>query len=237
MARQYNYIYILTNKISGKQYIGKHSTDNLQDGYMGSGFIVKQIKQKYGKNIFSKQIIQFCKSEEEAFERQRYWINYYNALEDEHYYNLDQGGAGHTGYTPSEQTRQKMSKAQKQRYNKDPENHPLRKVQMTDQIKAKISKSLTGRKLSEEQKQKISERTKGQKNPRAIKVECLNNHKIFNTIKQAAQWCGVDNSTLAQHLKGRTKTCGFDPQKPFLKIRLKWRYVNDPSLSDDRMGE
>lgn len=232
----YNYIYILTNKLSGRRYIGKHSTNNLDDNYMGSGYIIREIKKKYGKDIFLKQIIEFCKTEEEALERQKYWIKEYNALQSYNFYNLDEGGLGHTGYKASQETKRKMSQAQKRRF-QDKTKHPRYNKPLSQKTKQKIRQKATDRKHSEETKQKLSELNKGQNNPRAIKVECINNRKIFNTIKEAAQWCGVDNSTLAQHLKGKTKTCGFDPQRPFLKIRLKWRYLNGSSLSDDRVGK
>ena len=91
---------------------------------MGSGFIIKQIKQKYGKDIFFKQIIQFCNSEEEAFERQIYWINYYNAIQNENFYNLDQGGKGRRNYIVSPETKIKMSQSHKKRL-KNKKNHPM----------------------------------------------------------------------------------------------------------------
>jgi len=42
--KKYNYIYLITNTINGKIYIGKHSTDDLKDDYMGSGKILYKAK-------------------------------------------------------------------------------------------------------------------------------------------------------------------------------------------------
>ena len=36
-----NIVYIIINIINGKQYMGSYRTDNVNDGYLGSGLLLK----------------------------------------------------------------------------------------------------------------------------------------------------------------------------------------------------
>ncbi|KKL24798.1 hypothetical protein LCGC14_2411740 [marine sediment metagenome] len=63
----YHYVYKITNTINGKFYIGKHSTDNLDDGYTGSGFALKKAIKIYGKNKFKKEILGFFDTSGDAY--------------------------------------------------------------------------------------------------------------------------------------------------------------------------
>ena len=56
---KYHYLYKITNLITGEYYYGVHSTNNLNDGYFGSGTQLKNNIQTYGKSNFLKEILEF----------------------------------------------------------------------------------------------------------------------------------------------------------------------------------
>lgn len=55
-------VYKTTNTITGRFYIGSHQTKKLDDGYLGSGKILKQSIKKHGKQHFQREIIAYCVS-------------------------------------------------------------------------------------------------------------------------------------------------------------------------------
>jgi hypothetical protein len=46
--RKYHIVYQTTNTINGKIYIGCHSTDVIEDGYIGSSLLLKQAVAMHG---------------------------------------------------------------------------------------------------------------------------------------------------------------------------------------------
>lgn len=68
-------IYKITNLINGKMYIGQHVTDNLDDGYMGSGLLMRRALKKYGKDNFRKEWLMFCEDQEELDYMERVFVD------------------------------------------------------------------------------------------------------------------------------------------------------------------
>jgi hypothetical protein len=49
-------VYLITNLINGKQYVGDHSSNKENDNYLGEGTYLHRSIKKYGKEKFKKQI-------------------------------------------------------------------------------------------------------------------------------------------------------------------------------------
>lgn len=92
------YIYKITNKINGKIYVGKRKAPEgkqpLEDSYMGSGIRLFEAYNKYGKENFSKDILEEGFPEEYSNEKERFWIAQLNSTDPEIGYNLTFGGDG-----------------------------------------------------------------------------------------------------------------------------------------------
>ena len=91
--KKYCFVYKTTNLVTGEYYLGCHLTDDLDDGYLGTGHnIIKQIKE-FGKENFKREIIKFFDTKEEAFEYERFIINE-ETLSDDKCLNINIGGHG-----------------------------------------------------------------------------------------------------------------------------------------------
>lgn len=114
----YYYLYEITNLINHHKYLGVHQTEDMNDGYMGSGNLIRAAIKKYGLHNFSKRILEMFDTPERMYEREREVITP-DIVDDPTYYNLREGGWG-GGYL-AEETRQQMSISQSRFYDTHPE--------------------------------------------------------------------------------------------------------------------
>lgn len=89
----FRYIYKTTNKVNGKIYVGCHKTTNLEDGYIGSGKVLKRALKKYGPDNFQKDILQFFESDEEMYGMESVLVNE-EFVGRQDTYNVKLGGQG-----------------------------------------------------------------------------------------------------------------------------------------------
>ena len=94
--RKYHYIYKTTCIITNKFYIGMHSTDNLEDGYVGSGKRLWYSINKHGKENHVCQILEFLPDRDSLREREKEVVNQ-EMLNEELCMNLAIGGEGGHG--------------------------------------------------------------------------------------------------------------------------------------------
>ena len=79
--------------INGKYYIGLHSTNILDDGYMGSGKKLREDITLLGVDKFIREILYYFETREEAFRKEAELVNR-DFVKNELTYNLIQGGIG-----------------------------------------------------------------------------------------------------------------------------------------------
>lgn len=114
----YGYVYKVTNCINGKIYIGQKKAGKFVEHYYGSGKLILQAIEKYGKENFTREVLQWCESLRELNEAEVYWIEKLNSRTDGNGYNISAGG---TGRLDTPESRKQLSSSLKLYYS-IPEN-------------------------------------------------------------------------------------------------------------------
>lgn len=146
----YGYIYITTNKINNKKYIGKHKSNSFDESYKGSGVYLRYAIDKYGESNFVTEILEWCETKEELNQREQYYIEYHNAVSRDDFYNIARGGEGGDTYSGlSEKDKLEFRTKVKDRWNDEDSTYK-------EVVSQKISNSLRGVLKSEAHKRSIS---------------------------------------------------------------------------------
>ena len=243
-------IYIHKNKINGKVYIGQTSQNpkkrwNNGKGYKDSHKFYNAIL-KYGWDNFEHIILYTNLTLEEANQKEQELIEQYKSYEDKFGYNITKGGRN---FAHSEETKKKIgisnsialkgnkwSESQKKLMSEmfTGEGNPFYGKHHSEKTKQLISEHRKGKCAGENhpmygkhhtedalQKMSNNRKSKGGK-----KVVCLNTGEVFNTMMDAARWCGLSNSSsigqVCNHTNKR-KTAG---KHPITNEKLFWEFID-----------
>lgn len=160
--KQYGYIYKTTNTENKKIYIGMHKSEVFDETYFGSGVLIKRALQKYGKDVFIVELIEWATTRKELCEKEIYWIDYFNSYNPNIGYNLALGGDGGDLFhlkSIDEQNEIKSKISQKNKGRKQT-NEWIEKRKLCG-----AKNPMHGKHLTQETKDKISEKLSGDKNP------------------------------------------------------------------------
>jgi len=175
---KYNFIYEIKNLVNGKVYIGAHSTNNINDCYMGSGKAIGHALKKYGSGSFVRNILLFCKTSEDMYKAEEQIVNEEFVLREDTY-NITVGGKGFCyGHTTPDEIRTKIANSLKGRPGK--KHTDKSKEKMSQALKGKVTWA-KGRHFSEEHKRRISDSQKGKPRPNIVTEETK--EKISKAVK------------------------------------------------------
>ena len=87
----YYIIYKTINKVNNKYYIGQHRTNNIDDGYLGSGIELTVDIKKYGKSNFIREILYLVDNSTQLDDMEDWIVNGF-IIRDPNSYNRGPGG-------------------------------------------------------------------------------------------------------------------------------------------------
>ena len=216
---------------------GKREKSEFDEKYFGSGVHFKNALNKYGKENFAREILEWCADKETLSLREKYWIKKLDARNPEIGYNIAEGGqCGYGGLNRprTEEEKIKISKGkkgipctetQKQKMSGSHKGKPKpewfssfisncnsgRTITWAD----KISKSNIGRKDSDETKQKKSIAKLGNRNKPAKQTRCIETGEIFRSSREAALAVNRHSGNISYAIR-KGKTCA----------GYHWEYLN-----------
>ena len=143
---KFHYLYKITRD-GGRFYVGIHSTNNLDDGYFGSGTILLKSIKKHGKESHSMEIMEFL-PDRDLLELREYEVVNEELLKNPLCMNIKRGGegGGPTWDRLSEQSRANQMAALQKRNS----------LPLSDSHKKNIGNSNRGKVRTKETCEKIS---------------------------------------------------------------------------------
>jgi group I intron endonuclease len=194
-------VYLITNIINEKKYIGSSRKPQIDENYYGSGKAIKDALKKYGKNNFTRDIL--WQGEGDARDIESQWLEHFNASTNPQFYNMTNDARGN-GLHKEETKRTVSEKLTGRKFSKE--------------ICEKISKAKKGSTTSKKGKPDgpkpgVSEAHKGRTSPnkgkgRSVSLYTVSGEyiKTYNSYYDLALTLNINPETVRCHLVGKANT-------------------------------
>lgn len=182
-------VYMHTNRINGKKYIGITSQKPTNRWQNGHGYCLCPIFyaaiKKYGWDSFQHDILYTGLTQEEAERLEVELIAKYRTQDKAHGYNCASGGRTNAGYRYSEESKRRAR-----------------------EVKLGARNPMWGKTTSEETKAKLRASLQGDKNYRSRAVICVETGQRYAATAEAAREMGVSQTNVSACCRGKRRTAG-----------------------------
>lgn len=183
-------IYTHTNMTNGKIYVGLTSMTPEERWRNGKrykeGTHFRNAIDKYGWDNFEHKIIKENLTKDEASYWEQYYISFYNSSDRKYGYNMSSGGE-HGGHPQTAETRRKISE--------NGFHQGMKNKTHSDDTKKKMSESRTGKKFSDESKDKLR---KAALNNMGRLFLCIELNRIFDNLNDACEVTTCSKSAIVR---------------------------------------
>lgn len=184
-------VYMHTNKVNGKKYIGMTSQNPITRWANGHGYRrqsrFKAAIMEYGWRNFTHEILYTGLTKEEAEKIEVELIEEYQTTDSRYGYNTDSGGISSITF------------------GKDHKKH--------------LSEACKGRIITEETRRKISEKNTGENNPmygkkrdiaifKTKSVICIETNEVYPSVSEASRQTGINAGSISMTCNGKLNTAG-----------------------------
>jgi hypothetical protein len=203
--RKYHYIYKITRD-DGKYYIGLHSTDDLDDGYFGSGQALWKSIKAHGKEKHKKEILEFLPSRKLLIQREEELVNE-DVVKDGKSLNLRKGGS-YPYRKPDHPNSGKNKSASLKAFYSD--------IEKSAEARRRISEKNTGKKRTQKHKAILSQ-------------VCA---KTVARLKETGEWARVVEENRIAHTGKIQSKETIDKRNALIKITKQTKYGGKYTFSE-----
>ena len=243
--KYYGFVYCTTNLVNNRKYIGQHKyCGKIDKYYLGSGVSLKQAIKKYGRENFKREILCQCRSLDELNDKEKYYIQFFNAVENVEFYNMSEGGNAGSGNfwwktsSPEEIARANKIRSEKMKGENNPFYGKKHSAETRELLSFKASQRMGnknpfyGKHLTEEHKKRMNEALgdiSGANNPLYGKKH--SQESIEKMKKKALERVSSADYVHPNALKVTLKNIATSQEMVFQDIRRCYNYLVENKLN------